>query len=166
MSLKSVRVALAAVVLFQSAARAQQAYFPSKIEWKTARAADVGMDSVKLQAAVDFATANAATWDFDRDQVRTFGTPLGPLPKTRAGTNGIILRHGYIVAQFGDVKANDPVYSVAKSFLSTVAGVAVDRGLIKNVNDPVANYIKDGGYDSPQNARVTWKNPLQQTSEW
>ena len=88
-------------------------YFPAKGEWKTARAADVGMDSAKLQAAVDFAMANAATWDFDRDQVRTFGTPLGPLPKTRAGTNGIILRHGYIVAQFGDVKANDPVYSVA-----------------------------------------------------
>ena len=141
-------------------------YFPPKGEWKTIRAADAGMDSAKLQAAVDFALANPATWDFERDQERTFGKPLGPLPKTRAGTNGIILRHGYIVAQFGDVKANDPVYSVAKSFLSTVAGVAADKGLIKDVNDPVANYIKDGGYDSPQNRQVTWKHHLQQTSEW
>jgi CubicO group peptidase (beta-lactamase class C family) len=163
-----VRLAPVAALLWAAALPAQRAatYFPPKGEWKTARAADVGMDSAKLQAAVDFAQNGAATWDFDRDQVRTFGTPLGPVPKTRAGTNGIILRHGYIVAQFGDVKANDPVYSVAKSFLSTVAGLAVDRGLIKDVNDPVANYIHDGGYDSPQNRQVTWKNHLQQTSEW
>jgi CubicO group peptidase (beta-lactamase class C family) len=160
-------VPLVAAILVASALRAQPAtYFPPKGEWKVARPADVGMDSAKLQAAVDFALANPATWDFERDQVRTFGTPLGPVPKTRAGTNGIILRHGYIVAQFGDVKANDPVYSVAKSFLSTVAGLAVDRGLIRDVNDPVAKYVTDGGYDSPHNGAITWKHHLQQTSEW
>jgi CubicO group peptidase (beta-lactamase class C family) len=38
--------------------------------------------------------------------------------------------------------------------------------LIKNVDDPVANYIHDGGYDSPHNRLVTWKNHLQQESEW
>ena len=163
-------VRLAPVIAFLSAAslpaQGVAKYFPPKGEWKTVRAADVGMDSAKLQAAVDFALAAPATWDFERDQVRTFGTPLGPLPKTRAGTNGIILRNGYIVAQFGDINASDPVYSVAKSFLSTVAGVASDRGLIRNVDDPVANYIKDGGYDSEQNRAVTWKHHLQQTSEW
>ena len=58
------------------------------------------------------------------------------------------------------------MYSVAKSFLSTVAAVAVQKGLIKNVNDPVANYIHDGGYDSPHNRLITWKNHLQQESEW
>jgi CubicO group peptidase (beta-lactamase class C family) len=163
---RSIRLAVLATIAFAPAVAAQKSYFPPKGEWKTARAGDVGMDSAKLQAAVDFALANPATWDFERDQVRTFGTPLGPVPKTRAGTNGIILRHGYIVAQFGDVTANDPVYSVAKSFLSTVAGVAVDRGLIRNVNDPVADYIHDGGYDSPHNRLISWKNHLQQTSEW
>jgi CubicO group peptidase (beta-lactamase class C family) len=141
-------------------------YFPPRGLWQTKSPAAVGMDSAKLQQAIDFALANGAVWDFERDQVRTFGTPLGPLPKQRARTNGIILRHGYIVAQFGDTKANDPVYSVAKSFMSTVAGVAVDRGLIKNVDDRVAGYIHDGGYDSPHNSLITWKNHLQQTSEW
>ena len=147
-------------------AQTAQSYFPPRGQWQTRSPAAVGLDSAKLQQAVDFALANGATWDFEKDQVRTFGTPLGPLPKQRAGTNGIILRHGYIVAQFGDTKANDPVYSVAKSFLSTVAAVAVERGLIKNVNDPVAAYIHDGGYDSPHNSAITWKNHLQQTSEW
>src|SRR5438034_1299706 len=124
------------------------------------------MDAAKLQQAIEYAQANGSTWDFEKDQVRTFGVPLGPLPKQRAATNGIILRHGYIVAEFGDTKANDPVYSVAKSFLSTVCSLAVDRGLIRSVDDPVAKYIHDGGYDSPHNAAITWKHHLQQTSEW
>src|SRR5688572_13591523 len=141
-------------------------YFPPAGSWERKAPAEVGMDAAKLKEAVDYALTRASAWDFEKDQVRTFGTPLGPVPKTRAGTNGIIVRHGYIVAEFGDIKANDPVYSVAKSFLSTVAGIAVDRGLIKSVNDPVANYVKDGGYDSLPNAKITWKNHLQQASEW
>jgi CubicO group peptidase (beta-lactamase class C family) len=161
-------VAAHALVVGSAAAFAQQAngYFPPAGAWQRKSAAEVGMDSAKLRAAIEFAESHGSTWDFERDQVRTFGRPLGPLPKQRAATNGIIVRHGYIVASFGDIAANDPVYSVAKSFLSTVAGLAVERGLIKNVNDPVANYIHDGGYDSPHNRLITWKNHLQQESEW
>jgi CubicO group peptidase (beta-lactamase class C family) len=142
-------------------------YFPPRAgEWEKKAPAEVGMDGAKLQKAVEFAQANDSKWDFDKDQVRTFGTPLGPVPKQRAATNGIILRHGYIVAEFGDTKAADPVYSVAKSFLSTVASLAVERGLIKDVNDPVVKYVQDGGYDSEHNRKITWKNHLQQESEW
>ena len=141
-------------------------YFPPSGQWQHKPPAEEGLDPAKLQQAIDYALAHPSTWDFAKDQVRTFGTPLGPLPEKRAGTNGIIVRHGYIVAQFGDVKAVDPVYSTAKSFLSTVCSIAVARGLIHDVNDPVARYIHDGGYDSPHNAKITWKNHLQQTSEW
>ena len=38
--------------------------------------------------------------------------------------------------------------------------------MIQDVNDPVSKYIHDGGYDSPHNAKITWKNHLQQESEW
>src|SRR5271155_3750068 len=142
------------------------AYYPPPGDWQKKSPAELAMDAGKLGQAIEYAQAHGSTWDFEKDQVRTFGTPLGPLPKQRAATNGIILRHGYIVAEFGDTKANDPVYSVAKSFLSTVCSLAVAQGLIKNVNDPVAAYIHDGGYDSPHNAKITWKNHLQQESEW
>jgi len=159
---------IAMVLGIAQAAIAQQtrSYFPPRGEWQTRSAAAVDLDSARLQAAVEYALSHGSAWDFDRDQVRTFGPPLGPLPKSRASTNGIILRHGYIVAKFGDSKANDPVYSIAKSFLSTVAGIAVQRGLIKNVDDRVSTYIHDGGYDSPQNSAITWRNHLQQESEW
>jgi CubicO group peptidase (beta-lactamase class C family) len=144
----------------------QTRYVPPAGKWERKPPAELGLDPQKLKAAIDYAQSNGSTWDFEKDQVRTFGAVLGPLPKQRAATNGILIRHGYIAAQFGDVRANDPVYSVAKSFLSTVCSLAVDRGLIRDVNDPVAKYIHDGGYDSPHNAKITWKNHLQQESEW
>ena len=100
------------------------------------------------------------------DQVKTFGRPLGPVPPSHGRTNGIILRHGYIVAEFGDTNVVEPTYSVAKSYLSTIAGLTVDRGMIKSITDPVRNYIKDGGYDSPHNSVITWDDHLRQASEW
>src|SRR5947209_4385186 len=141
-------------------------YFPPPGKWQKKSPAEAGMDAAKLQQAIEYAQANGSAWDFEKDQVRVFGAALGPLPKQRAATNGIILRHGYIVAEFGDTKTNDPVYSVAKSFISTTASIAVAKGLIRNVDDAVAGYIHDGGYDSPHNAKITWKNHLQQESEW
>lgn len=161
------RCVLLATFLFAALTlHAADRYFPPKGQWQRKAPAEAGLDPAKLADAVAFAQASGSTWDFDKDQVRTFGRPLGPVPKSRAATNGIIVRHGYIVAEFGDTRANDPMYSCAKSFLSTVCGLAVSRSLIKDVNDPVAKYIRDGGYDSPHNARITWKHHLQQESEW
>ena len=142
------------------------AYFPAASTWQHKKPSEVGMDDEKLKQAVEWAEAHGSKWDFEKDQVRVFGKVLGALPPGRAATNGIILRHGYIVAEFGDTKTNDPVYSVAKSFLSTTASIAFEKGLIRSVDDRVADYIHDGGYDSPQNAKITWKNHLQQESEW
>ena len=125
------------------------------------------MDGVLLDQAVAYAKTQASTTPADfSTQVATFGRVLGPLPKTRGGTNGIIIRHGFIVAEWGDTARVDPTYSVAKSFLSTLVGLAVDRRLIKSVQDPMKQYATDAGYDSPHNAKITWENHLQQTSEW
>ena len=170
-SRRSVLLFCAAQLLLSGCAASFQAppkagYFPPRGAWQRISPSAAGMDSVKLAEAIEFAMGRESTWDFGRDQVRTFGRPLGPLPESRARTSGMVIRHGYVVATFGDIKASDPVYSVAKSFLSTVAGLAVDRGLIRNVTDPVAGYIRDGGYDSPHNRLITWKNHLQQESEW
>ena len=164
-SLVTAAVVLAAVSL-PLPAQKTGTYFPAPGTWQKKAPAEVGMDPAKLQEAIDWALAHGSKWEFEKDQVRTFGSVLGPLPKERAATNGIILRHGYIVGEFGDTKTNDPVYSVAKSFISTVGSLAFDKGLIKDINDPVNKYIHDGGYDSEHNAKITWKNHFQQESEW
>ena len=158
---------LAAMLAPRLAAETKHAtYFPAGGTWQHKAAAEVAMDARKLKEAVSWAEAHGSMWDFQKDQVRTFGKVLGALPAHRAATNGVILRHGYIVAEFGDTTTNDPVYSVAKSFLSTTASIAVAKGLIRSVDDRVADYVHDGGYDSPHNAKISWKNHLEQESEW
>lgn len=142
-------------------------YPPPGDAWQHAKPETVGMNSALLDEAVAHAKTQSSTIPRDfSTQVETFGRVLGPLPKERGETNGIILRHGYIVAEWGNTKQVDPTYSVAKSFLSTIAGLAVDRGMIKSVRDPVKNYVTDHGYDSPRNSKVTWEQHLHQTSEW
>ena len=77
-----------------------------------------------------------------------------------------MIRNGYIVAEFGDTTQVDPTYSVAKSYLASILGLALDRGLIRNITDPVAKTVHDGGDDSPHNAKITWEHHARQTSEW
>src|SRR2546427_6382429 len=153
---------------YQSPSKSNQAeYVPSRDNWERRKPADVGMDGAKLNDAIEFMKAHETTTparDFS-DQEIIFGKLLGSIPTERGATNGLIIRHGYIVAEFGDTLRPDPTYSVAKSMLSTVAGIALDRGLIPNLDDPVANGIKDGGYDSPHNRLVNWRNHLQQETE-
>jgi hypothetical protein len=114
---------LSAAIALPRLAQWSPKYFPQRDERQRKLPAELGFDTAKLREAIAYAQANGGSWDFAKDQVRVFGAQLGPVPSTHAATNGIILRHGYIVAEFGDTTANDPVYSVAKSFLSTVCGL-------------------------------------------
>jgi CubicO group peptidase (beta-lactamase class C family) len=78
----------------------------------------------------------------------------------------VILRNGFIVAEWGEPGRVDMTFSVTKSFLSAVAGIAYDRTIIRDVHDPVGKYVQDGGFDSPHNAQITWHQLLNMTSEW
>jgi CubicO group peptidase (beta-lactamase class C family) len=145
-----------------------ESYYPAKGTWERKKPEQVGMDDNLLQQAVAFAKRQETTQmapDFST-QEEIFGKLLGPMPKERAATNGLVLRHGYIVAEWGDTQRPDPTYSAAKSFLSTVLGITIDRGMIKDIHDPVATYVHDGGYDSEHNRKVTWEYHARQTSEW
>ncbi len=86
--------------------------------------------------------------------------------KDRGGPAGLIIKNGYIVAQWGDVNRVDMTFSATKGFLSTVAGLAVDDGLIKNVNDLVSKYVWDETFQGEHNSTITWKHLLNQSSDW
>ncbi|WP_430964990.1 serine hydrolase domain-containing protein [Spongiimicrobium sp. 2-473A-2-J] len=153
---------------------AQQTYFfPEKNgvwEEKTPRAFDI--DEKKLKEAINFAQENeysgskdlriAIVKGFEREP---FHEILGPTKK-RGGPAGLVLKQGYIVAKWGDTKRVDMTFSVTKSFLSTMAGLAVDQKLIANTNDKVANYLWDGTFDGEHNGKITWAHLLQQNSDW
>ena len=76
-----------------------------------------------------------------------------------------------IVAEWGDTAQVDLTFSVAKSYLSILAGLAFDRGLIRDAHEavcrtPNVDWGDDGGFAPPHNDKITWHHLLQQTSEW
>ncbi len=151
----------------------QRPYFPEAWgQWETRAAERAGFDPEKLSAAVEFAKQHANEDSKDLAQViaASFSREphfslIGPT-KPRGDANGMIIRGGYIVAEWGDTDRVDMTFSVTKSYLSTVAGLALDQGLIRDVHDPVRVYVRDGTFDSSHNSKITWHHLLNQTSDW
>jgi CubicO group peptidase (beta-lactamase class C family) len=147
--------------------------FPDRFEWQTREPAQAGMDPARLQAAIDFAIANEnpAPKDLAVSLATSFGrepfdTPIGPI-KPRGALSGIVVRGGAIVAEWGDTTRVDMTFSVTKSFLSTVVGLAWQKGLIRDVHDRVRDYVPEPGlFDTPHNETITWDHLLRQTSDW
>ena len=171
------------------------AYYPDAGNaWERRRATQVGLDSTKLDVAIAFAINNEAkgSRDLEVNHYLTFGrepfgAAIGPIAPRGAPT-GVIVRHGYVVAEWGDPTAVEMTHSVTKSLLSSVIGVAFDKGLIHSVNDTVAKSLgpilaiaapKQGlgadapsngkwlmPFETPHNRRLTWDHMLRQVSDW
>ncbi|MDQ4080382.1 MAG: serine hydrolase [Gemmatimonadota bacterium] len=185
--------ACVAALLAPAAGGAQTAYYPGPgSEWERRAPAQVGLDARALEAAIAFAKASETKGPRDLEAAHyqsfgrePFGEGIGPF-KMRGDPTGVILRHGYIVAEWGDPQRVDMTFSVTKSFLSTTVALALDRGLIRSVQDRVADYMApvvlvrhDGGvapenygksalvpFDTPHNRKITWDHLLRQTSDW
>ncbi|MEO1263594.1 MAG: serine hydrolase [Bacteroidota bacterium] len=149
-----------------------ESYFPEKHEWKKSKPEAHDIDAAKLRKAIDFAEANEYSGPRDLRRAilkgfeqEPFHQLLGPVKK-RGGPAGMILKNGYVVAKWGDTKRVDMTFSVTKSYLSTVAGLALQAGLIESVNDQVGEYVWDGKFDGKHNAKITWAHLLNQSSDW
>jgi CubicO group peptidase (beta-lactamase class C family) len=149
--------------------------FPSAdgAAWSSARATEAGFDCSRIEKAVEFAQAHETSWSRDLAAVIAnsyFEPPpwnavLGPIVP-RGGPNGFVTRYGCLVARWGDTRQVDMTFSIAKSYLSILAGIAYDRGLIPDVDEPVNRRVVDDAFAAPQNRAITWSHLLQQTSEW
>ncbi len=173
-----------------------QGYFPEAGNWQSKTPKELGLDATKLQEAIRFAETHESTENrnlkiahyesaFGREP---FGYPVGPM-KERGPATGLIIYRGYVVGQWGDPARVDLTFSVAKSFLSTTAGLAVEAGLIRSVQDQVHPYMAPiypydplrlavnkadhldqedvfDLFDTPHNQKITWDNLLRQTSDW
>jgi CubicO group peptidase (beta-lactamase class C family) len=165
-----------------ASAAAQTAYVPPAGEaWERRAPEQVGMTAAGVADAVAFAIAHESTAPRDllAQHHATFGREphgeaIGPF-RARGAPTGIILRHGYIVAEWGEPQRVDVTYSVTKSFVSTVVGLAYDRGMIRDVHDAVHPYMApvvaaDGAvlelFESEHARRITWDHLLRQTSDW
>jgi CubicO group peptidase (beta-lactamase class C family) len=191
-----VTASCALIALTAASAAAQAVYYPGRgDDWARRPPRAVGMDSVRLADAIAFAIQreSRASRDLELAHYQSFGREpfgegIGPF-KERGDPTGIVVRRGYIVATWGDPQRVDMTFSVTKSFLSTTVGLAYDRGMIRNLNDHVRDYVAPivvlgsptrvgdraarlgesmllHPFETVHNRRVTWDALLRQTSDW
>ncbi len=168
-------------------------YYPDAT-WQHKAPSETGLDAARLKAAIDFAIAGVTKnpRDLVINHYQTFGREpfgyaIGPI-KARGDETGLIIHNGYIVAEWGEPQRVDMAHSVTKSMLSSVIGVAFDRGMIKSLDDKVGDYVgpiqvynplppanksdRLGApdllalFDTPHNRTITWDHMLRQTSDW
>jgi CubicO group peptidase (beta-lactamase class C family) len=187
---RAMLVLLTAVAVTQPAF-AQEIYYPGRGDgWEHRLPEQVGMDPGLVAEAVAFAQASETNASHDLGQAHylswnrePFDEAVGPF-RERGSQTGIIVKNGYIVAEWGDPHRVDMTFSVTKSFLSTVVALAYDHGMIADVDDPVAPYMapvfKIGDrfgsvdsesrvihpFDTMHNRTITWDHLLRQTSDW
>jgi len=156
------------------AASSQSAYFPERFDWQHRKPEDVGMRSAQIDEAVKAAIAAETTGPKDMVQFLTnsfgkepFFSLIGPV-KDRGPASGLISRHGYIVAEWGEPLRADITNSVTKTFLTTVIGLAWQKGLIHDVNDYARDYMPPHVdlFESEHNRKIKWDHLLRQTSDW
>jgi CubicO group peptidase (beta-lactamase class C family) len=176
---------LTLLVVFTSFSQ-NSGYFPPAGTWEKRPALTSGFDTAKLNVAIRFAIENESKEPRSMEQSQKmsfgkepFGNAVGAFAD-RGDPTGIIIYKGYIVAEWGEPSRVDMTHSISKSFLSTVVGLAFDKGLIKNIHDPVSNYVHDikwhssssssqkmiQPFASDQNKRLDWDVMLRQTSDW
>src|SRR6202051_2799748 len=173
--------------------QAPSAYYPYAT-WQRKAPSESGIDAQRLTEAIDFAIADETNaprnlvmnhyQNFGREP---FGYAIGPI-KERGDPTGIIIHNGSIVAEWGEPLRIDMTHSGTKSFLSSVVGIAVERGMIRSVDDAVREYVAPIQlhappsttnksdrlttpdlllpFESPHNRTITWDNLLRQTSDW
>ncbi|MDQ6757380.1 MAG: beta-lactamase family protein [Bacteroidota bacterium] len=156
---------------FLFSVHAQQLYYPDA-DWQIKKPEEIKMNSRLLDSAIHFAINNENKVDRDlriADLKAYANEPFykiyGPT-KQRGGPAGMIIKNGYIVGQWGDINRVDMDFSATKSYLSTVAGIAIDEKLIKNINDKVNQYVWDGTFEGEHNSKITWQHLLTQSSDW
>jgi CubicO group peptidase (beta-lactamase class C family) len=151
-------------------------FHPSPGSWESRPPAELGLGASALAAAIDHHRQHETRWrrDFLTDAGRYVGVAdepegpgdvLGPV-RPRGGPNGLVVRAGYVAAEWGETRRADMTFSVAKSYLAVLAGLAVARGLIRAIDEPVRVAAPAADLAEPQNRDVTWRHLLQQTSEW
>ena len=145
-------------------------YYPDKV-WEEKSPESLNIDSKKLNEAIQFAinNENSVENDLRIAIIKSFGNEpdfriKGPTKK-RGNPNGLIIKNGYIIGKWGDIKRVDMTFSVTKSYLSTTAAIAFDKQLI-SLDEKLVNYVWDGKFDDPHNSQITWHHLLNQSSQW
>ncbi|QCK84686.1 serine hydrolase [Phreatobacter aquaticus] len=145
--------------------------------WETIAPEAAGFDAAGLKAAAEFSTASESPWPMslyypdgryvgivEWNETGPWSEIVGPV-MPRGKPAGVLLKGGRIVAEWGETTRADMTFSIAKSYLAILAGLAIDDGLFK-VDDRVGASVDGPFFESAHNAQITWRHLLQGSSEW
>ena len=168
-------------------------YYPSATQWEHKSPTFFGIDTNKVKEAVDFAKAHETSqpknlWLSQAMQFgkEPFSDPIGPMAD-RGPAAGIIIYKGYIIAEWGNPSSVEMTHSVTKSLVSSVVGLAYEKGLISSLDDKVHTYLPPVElaatdamlnenpiakksfiypFETEHNRKISWDHLLRQTSDW
>lgn len=168
-------------------------YYPSATNWEKKEPSSFRIDSAVLNQAIQYALSHETKFpkNLQLTQAMQFGKepfsdPIGPMA-SRGPAAGVIVYKGYIIAEWGNLHSVEMVNSVTKSMLSTVVGLAVDKGLIHSIDDKVFTYLPPiemntiattidqnpiaqtsfmYPFETAHNRKISWDHLLRQTSDW
>jgi len=90
---------------------------------------------------------------------------VGPLPD-RGPPTGLVVHRGDIVGAWGTPERADIAFSVTKSAVATIAGLALADGRIPALDARVSDGIDAPEFADGPNRDITWRHLLTLTSEW
>ncbi len=109
--------------------------------------------------------ADPAAWGVHHEDPPPYNRLRGPV-HPRGPQSGVVLQRGREIAAWGEPDRADLTFSVAKTYLCLLAGIAHRDGLLPDLQAPVAQRLPGIGFDSPHNRRISWAQLLDQSSEW
>ena len=109
--------------------------------------------------------ADPARWGVHHDDPPPWNQLRGPV-HARGAVSGVIWQRGEERVAWGEPERTDLTFSVAKTYLALLAGVAHRSGLLPDVDEPVIRRAPGIGFESEHNRAITWAHLLEQTSEW
>ena len=141
-----------------------------------------------LHSAVAFAQAHETPWPRDplappvpgqqpwgvhHDDPPPYNRLRGPV-QARGPQSGVVWQHGQQVAAWGKPDRADQTFSVAKTYLALLAGLAQAQGLLPDVHATLVSQLPGIGFEDEDsseggpvhNRAITWDHLLTQTSEW
>ena len=129
------------IILFCSNFIFSDSYFPNET-WEKKSASELGLNEEKVNLLIEKSFEDKAT------------------------VGAVIIKDGYIVSEKYARGFNENSYgtswSTAKSFYAALIGISLDKGEIKSLDEPVANYVDS--YNSQSKKDITIREILNMTS--
>ena len=103
----------------------------------------------------------------ENKSINSTGVSLNQFVKLHKTISFAIIRNDSLLFEYYDnnysATTNVSSFSIAKSYITMLIGIAIDEGFIKSVNDPITDYISEWKYKAGYNL-ITIKDLLRHTS--